>query len=254
MPDSQTASVCVRPGVQVGGATWQTSGVVYCMCLMLLKPHHAVAYGPVLGLDGRERLTSAMAPFNHWKEHLDTWCWCMFVWFVGEFSTGMSPLVQSVELGSVEKKKEVVLKRGMGGRRWTVTMCQKTSKGFLERSPIPCITTVQQTTLVHKHTHLLSCCAAPLCQSPRHVCADWFLWGKVILNSCWVDPQFIGSSKSAQVGQCHYCLYFTQLQRHQAPCLVNSVGGGAISLSHSGFHLLSHSHNQCGEVKPRRFN
>lgn len=35
------------------------------------------------------------------KEHLETVC--VFGWFVGEFSIGSSPLVQSAELGSVEK-------------------------------------------------------------------------------------------------------------------------------------------------------
>lgn len=40
-------------------------------------------------------------------------CVCPFGWFVEEFSIGSSPLVQSVELGSVEK----AALKGTGGLR-----------------------------------------------------------------------------------------------------------------------------------------
>lgn len=51
------------------------------------------------------------------------------------------------------------------------------------------------------------------------------------------DSHFTWSSKSAQVGQRWSCLSFTERQRHQAPCIVNSVGGSAVSLSVSHFSI-----------------
>lgn len=52
--------------------------------------------------------------------NLVCFCVCVFGWFVGEFSIGSSPLVQSVELGSVEK----AALNGAGGLCWTTTIWQ----------------------------------------------------------------------------------------------------------------------------------
>lgn len=112
----------------------------------------------------------------------------MFDWLVEEFSIGSSPVVQSIEHGSVEKRSL----KGMEGPWRTVIMCQNIKRlsgkipVFLQH-PSPAGPDNKQTggqRNQHTHTHILSHYTTLLPKPSQYICADWFLWGKVILNSC----------------------------------------------------------------------
>lgn len=103
-----------------------------------------------------------------------------------EFSIGSSPVVQSIEHGSVEKKSL----KGMEGPWRTVIMCQNIKRlsgkipVFLQH-PSPAGPDNKQTGgQRNQHTRILSHYTTLLPKPSQYICADWFLWGKVILNSC----------------------------------------------------------------------